>query len=466
MLMAGKTEMKLPQIFSIAQSPGVRIMLACVMALLFRTVLDLLYANFVAQYYADDSLGFPLFADNPIRLIESYAIAIVLAISTATSLSHRSRPSGIVLALYLIVVMLPLTSLYGIAGAPAAFVYAAAACFLVLIAATEILPRVRLPSPSRHMVHLALIAVAGISIYVYGWLALTGGLERLNFDLLSVYGVRALYAQTRGPMIGYFVPWQANVFNVLVMCYGMKKRNYRLAALAVIAQLFLFGMTGHKSFLLATFLAIGVFYLWQRKNAISYMLLGASLLALSSYAYFLMTDDKFIAALFIRRLFFVQAGLHAMYYDFFSCPDHPFYMLSDSILRNFYPNPYGDHMPSVIASTYWGVDFNPNVGYLGDAYGNFGFFGMVFFSAILGMVLRTIDSIGSSIPPHFVAAAISMPAISLTQSALTTVMLTHGLIPAVLMLWIFNNLMEKRGHQNNSFRCNCSDNYVSEGLRK
>jgi len=466
MQLAENIEMNRIRIFGAAQSSGVRIMLACVMAILFRAVLDILYANFLAQYYAGDSMGFPLFADSPLRLIESYAIAIVLSASTAASLTHRSRPSGIILALYLMVVMLPLTSLYGIAGAPAAFVYAAAACFLVLIAATEILPRVRLPSPSRQMVHLALIAVAGISIYVYGWLALTGGLERLNFDLLSVYGVRALYAQTRGPMIGYFVPWQANVFNVLVMCYGMEKRNYRLAALAVIAQLFLFGMTGHKSFLLAIFLAIGVFYIWQRKNAISYMLLGASLLALFSYAYFLMTEDKFIAALFIRRLFFVQAGLHVMYYDFFSRLDHPFYMLSDSILRDFYQNPYGDHMPGVIASAYWGVDFNPNVGYLGDAYGNFGFFGMVFFSAMLGMVMRIIDSVGSTIPPHFVAAAISMPAISLTQSALTTVMLTHGLVPVILILWIFNKLMEKRGYQNSSFRWNCSDNFVSEGLRK
>jgi len=447
MQLAENIRMKLLRIFGTAQSPGVRIMLACVMAILFRAVLDLLYANFVTRYYAGDSLSFPLFADSPLRLIESYAIAIVLAVSTAAALSRRSRPSGIILALYFMVVMLPLTSLYGIAGVPADFIYAASASFLVLIAATEILPKVRLPSPDRNVVRLALIAIVGISIYVYVWLMLTGGLGRISFGLSSVYQVRAEYVQTLGPLVGYLIPWQANVINVLIMCYGMAKKKSWILGLTAIAQLLLFGMTGHKSFLLSPFLVIGVFYLWQRKNAISYMLLGSSLLALASYVYFQMGNDIIIPSLFIRRLFFVPAGLHVMYYDFFSQPEHLYFMLSDSILKAFIPNPYDAHMPSVIATTYWGRVFNPNVGYLGDAYGNFGLFGMIIYSAILGLILRIIDSVGSTIPSHFVAAVISMPAISMTQCALTTVMLTHGLVPAVLMLWIFRSLIESRRSQ-------------------
>jgi oligosaccharide repeat unit polymerase len=344
--------------------------------------------------------------------------------------------------------MLPLSSLYGLADAPASFVYAATISFAVLIAATELLPRVNVPRPGRYLFYLGLLAVVGISAYVYGWLSLTGGLERLNFDLLSVYEVRADYVQTRGPLIGYFVPWQANVFNLIILCYGLEKRNYWLLGLGSLAQLFLFGMTGHKSFLLAPLLAGGVFFIWQKKNAISYILLGASLAAVASYAYFLITGNMFVPSLFIHRLFFVPAGLHLVYYDFFSQPEHPLYMLSDSFLSNFVQNPYGISMPSLITSSYWDVDFNPNVGYLGDAYGNFGVLGMLLFSAILGVVLRIVDGVGSSLPSHFVAAAISMPAISITQSALFTSMLTHGLIPALLMLWMVRALVGTRDDKN------------------
>lgn len=427
------------------QSLSVRIALACAMALLFRVVLDFLYASFMSRFYASSpTLSFPLIANSVPRLLESYAIALGLAICLVASLYNRWRPSGIVLVLYFVVVMLPLSSLYGLADASASFVYAATISFAVLIAATELLPMVKVPRPGRYLFYLGLLAVVGISAYVYGWLSLTGGLERLNFDLLSVYEVRADYVQTRGPLIGYFVPWQANVFNLIILCYGLEKRNYWLLGLVSLAQLFLFGMTGHKSFLMAPLLAGGVFFIWQKKNAISYVLLGASLVAVASYAYFLITGNMFVPSLFIHRLLFVPAGLHLVYYDFFSQPEHPLYMLSDSLLSNFVQNPYGISMPSLITSSYWDVDFNPNVGYLGDAYGNFGVLGMLLFSAILGVALRIVDGVGSSLPSHFVAAAISMPAISITQSALFTSMLTHGLIPAILMLWIFRALVGAR----------------------
>ena len=426
-----------------------RIALACAMALLFRVVLDFLYASFMSRFYASSpTLSFPLIANSVPRLLESYAIALGLAICLVASLYNRWRPSGIVLVLYFVVVMLPLSSLYGLADASASFVYAATISFAVLIAATELLPMVKVPRPGRYLFYLGLLAVVGISAYVYGWLSLTGGLERLSFDLLSVYEVRADYVQTRGPLIGYFVPWQANVFNLIILCYGLEKRNYWLLGLGSLAQLSLFGMTGHKSFLLAPILAVGVFFIWQKKNAISYILLGASLAAIASYAYFLITGNMFVPSLFIHRLFFVPAGLPLGYSDFFSQPEHPLYMLSDSFLSNFVQNPYGISMPSLITSSYWDVDFNPNVGYLGDAYGNFGVLGMLLFSVILGVALRIVDGVGSSLPSHFVAAAISMPAISITQSALFTSMLTHGLIPALLMLWMVRALVGTRDDKN------------------
>jgi len=46
----------------------------------------------------------------------------------------------------------------------------------------------------------------------------------------------------------------------------------------------------------------------------------------------------------------ISLVLTRIYYDFFSQPEHPFYMLSDSFMNNIFRNPYGISMPSV-AST-------------------------------------------------------------------------------------------------------------------
>lgn len=424
-----------------------RVALVCFATLLFRCMLDFLYIEYITRIYPTD---FPLVERGAFRVIESYIIVLVLSIVVAGSLYRRWRPSGIVLVLYLVVVIVPLTSQYGFADAPTLLVYAATGSIIVLVAVTELHPRLRIPQPSPGIVYLWLTCLFAMSIYVYGWLIFTGSLERLNFNLLAVYELRAKYVQMRGPFMGYFIPWQGYVINILGLLYALRRRSYWLIGLFAVAQLLLFGMTGHKSFLLAPFLAGGVYLVWQRKNAISWVLIGALLLTSVSYTYFLMTGDEFVPSLLIRRLFFVPARLHILYYDFFSQPGHPFYALSDSILRYLIQNPYGMPMPRVIALEYWGREFWPDVGYLGDAYGNFGTPGMFLFSMVLGLFLRAVDSLTKHLPSHFVAAAISLPAMTLTESALFTSLLTHGFILTALTLWVLHRVKVYRQRPTNS----------------
>ncbi|QAA76348.1 MAG: hypothetical protein BIP78_0582 [Candidatus Bipolaricaulis sibiricus] len=423
-----------------------RVALATIAALFLRSVLDFVYVNYVHRYFGGSLTAgaFPMDEINPWRVLESYVLVFLLAMWLSSSLYRRWRPSGIALVLYFAIVMLPLTSLYGLAGAPPAFIYAAAGSFAVLLIVTGLLPRVKVPRPDHNLLAMGTLLLVGMSVYVYGTLLLRGGLERLNFDLLAVYEVRAEFVQTRAPMMGYFVPWQAYVLNITLFCWGLAGRKWWLVAAAVAASLFLFGMVGVKAYLFAPALAGGVYFLWHRRQALFYVIGGMAVLVIASYVLFLVSGNDLALSLLVRRLFFVPAANHLIYYDFFSQPDHPFVMLSNSILEGFVRYPYDMPMVRMIAWEYWGRDFSPNVGYLGDAFAQFGFMGMFLFSMLFGLFLRIVDSVGARLPGNLVAAVVVMPAMALTNSALFTSLLTHGWIPAVVLLWLLRVVEEKR----------------------
>ena len=424
----------------------IRVTVATTAALLLRAVLDFAYINYIVRYFGGPFTAgaFPIAEINPLRLLESYVLVFLLAVWLASSLYRRWCPSGIALVLYFTVVMLPLTSLYGLASAPSAFLYAAAGSFAVLLIVAGLLPRVKVPRPGHDLLVTGTLVLAGMSVYVYGMLLLSGGLGRLSFDLLSVYEVRAEFVQTRVPLMGYFVPWQATVVNIVLLCYALQRRNYWLISFACVAQLLIFGMTGHKSFLLAPALAGGVYLIWRTRNALFYIFGGAAVLVLASYLLFLISGNHLAPSILIRRLFFVPAGNHLIYYDFFSQPENPFVMLSNSILAPFVRYPYDMPLTRVISWAYWGRDFSPNVGYLGDAFAHFGFMGMFLFSIILGLFLRVVDSVGSRLPTNLVAAVMATPAMALTNSALFTSLLTHGLILATILLWLMGRVLERQ----------------------
>jgi len=437
------------------QASGMEIGVACIAVLFLRSVLDFLYINYVHKFW-----GFPFafHGINTLRLLESYAITLMLAIWLSSSLYRRWRPSGVALVLYFIVVMLPLTTLYGLAGAPPAFIYAAAGSFAVLLVVTELLPKVKVPRPSHNLLAMGALLLVGMSVYVYAMQLLSGGLSRLSFDLLSVYEVRAEFVQTRAPLMGYFIPWQGYVLNITLFCWGMARRKWWLVAAAVAASLFLFGMVGVKAYLFAPALAGGVYFLWHRRHGLFYVIGALAVLVIASYLSFLVSGNHLAPSLLVRRLFFVPAANHLIYYDFFSQPDHPFVMLSDSILEGFVPYPYDMPMVRMIAWEYWGKDFGPNVGYLADAFAHFGFMGMFLFSMLLGLFLRMVDSVGARLPGNLVAAVVVVPAMALTNSALFTSLLTHGLILAVAVIWLLRGVEERRTkarivHHSKTWQC-------------
>ena len=78
-----------------------------------------------------------------------------------------------------------------------------------------------------------------------------------------------------------------------------------------------------------------------------------------------------------------------------------------------------------------------------DAYSNFGVLGMLVFTALLGMALLLVDaSTRAGAPRLLVLAPLAMIALGLSNSALLTVFMTHGLLLTLILVYLMPRGMQ------------------------
>ncbi|MEW9500803.1 O-antigen polymerase [Jeotgalibacillus marinus] len=411
---------------------------------LLKVIFDYLYFNYVSQYFVIDLFYLDYSLD---KHVYSYLLLFVVSIFVLSSFNQIRKPSNVVILIMFLCIIIPLLTLYGFQNASSSFVLVVILSFVLIIVQINILPTIEFKIFHRSLVIVLLGGIVLIYLYVYSYLIFTGGLLRFNFNLEEVYDIRSEYAvlAAKGPLLGYFITWVANVFNIGILSWGLFKKNKKFIIVAIILQLFLFGMTNFKSFLFAPCLVIFLYIFTKNRNLLLYSVLSVSILLLISYFSFVLYNDHQWSSMFIRRQFFTPSNLHLIYYDFFSHEYNPFIYLSNSIFQVFLEYPYQTEVTKVISWEYWGKDGGPNVGFFANAYSNFGYFGIFIFSAMLGFILKILDSLVSVLPHNLIAAFIAIPAFSLVNSGLFTTLLTHGFLVSILTLLIMGNLVKREG---------------------
>jgi hypothetical protein len=401
-------------------------------SLALKAALDVAYGSVIVGGFGE-SVG-----TGDEHIVESYLGFTLVALAAAMHCAAATRPSNVFVALMLSVVMAPLWTLVG-AGAPyadSAFVWLLTAGLLTMIAAVNFLPRIDFPQPSALTTTLVWVALALISLYVFGGLILTGGPQRFNLNLFRVYEIRAQLAEAAFPLSGYLISWQGYVIDCALISLGVARRSKILVLIGLVAQLALFGMTNYKSFLFAPLLIVGVYVVYSRRWPEFWLLIGFTAVILAIQAYYLDTDDLTLASLFIRRVFFVTADVHLWYRDFFQQVQNPHLLFTNSIFSSLGEYPYNDVISHIIGDTYAGVGSSANVGFLGDAYAQMGAVGVLVIGVVAGVMWRCGDDLAHTSDRRWATSFLAMACFPLTNSALLTVLLTHGLLLALVVVWI------------------------------
>lgn len=341
--------------------------------------------------------------------------------------------SSIMSWLFILLSYVPMLTIFALKDESRIFTYAVTFFWITVIALLRMpsidLSMLKRSSTIRNILFIAISVLVFLIIYKYLGFS-------LNFNISRVYEIRASFSKLNVPLAGYLFTWAGYVVNPLFFALFFYKRKWLLTLIIVFMQLFLFSSTGNKTFLFTLFFVSALMWITTRKNPFAYMATGLTGIVIAGMLSFWLIGDLWVSSLFTRRVLLDQPQQYFFYFDFFSNNDFTF--LSQHHLFNlFFDYKYPLDPPNLIGKVYYGSpDNNANTGLVGDAYMNFGFAGIALWGFVLVMILKLVDTFSNGKHKMISIAAVSMPTFTLINSALLTNLLTHGLLLALLLLYL------------------------------
>ena len=271
----------------------------------------------------------------------------------------------------------------------------------------------------------------------YSFAARSGQLSIQAPSIGAAYVHRAsyrLFLSRQGLALGYLIPWTGNVLNPFLMSYGWVKRKLWWFALGALGQIALYSLTGFKSVLLSPGFIV-LIYVSLRRNGQNFgrdLLVacgGVTALALAAYW---IVGNTFVIDIIVARVFAVPGVLAGFHVEFFS--SHPYTLFSDTFMKYFISPRYPLPTPFIIGDAYFGsTALSANASLFVDGFAGLGPLGVVFISVAAGVVLHMIDSAVASKDWRLMAGVFGIAGFTLANTALTTSLLTHGLLLATVI---------------------------------
>ena len=281
--------------------------------------------------------------------------------------------------------------------------------------------------------------------FVIGWLLLIGvvvyyyGLRFQIVSMSDIYDVRDSYRESFAEvprLARYPVTWLGNVVAPLAIARGLTTRRWLWALLGVATELYLVSLTGFKQMMFAALLVAGVVILVRTTDLrrVGYRVAALTTTGVIAVTTYDIVDGGYsVSSVLVRRLILTTAIQTKYHFEFFS--DHPKAHLGYGLLARWVDYPYHLTPPFLLGEVYYGrPEMSANANLWADAYANFGLVGVFTFTGILALALLLFDSVTVNLPAAISIAALAQSAFSLSNTAMLTVFLTHGLILAALVV--------------------------------
>ncbi len=407
--------------------------------LIYRILLDFSYNKIVYQFYA--YAGFECNI-NAVLYFVSWVVLILSARVVFHAYVNRENKASqeVVFFLYLMS-MVPFSSMMANGALKTDFVIANIVYWTILLFFTTRDRFIKGASNIRfktgnvtlgdtQLVILAIV-LGLVTIYVSGRYARF----RLNFNLMDVYELREEASSNDLPtMLQYLFSWGRTI-NVILIAYFVRKKKYFWTVFCGIVGLLSFGYDGSKSTFFLLVLAVGISLLPKMSMQVinKWVLRGFAVLIFSCAVIYTITGNYVPASMIVRRVLFLPIRIAKEYFDFFTKnpPDY----LRQSFLRYFGLSSNYESIPHMIGRIYFdSPKMSANNGLISDAMANLGYFGIVMYPVFISIVFKWLDKSSKNLDPRIYVTVAVYLSLVMTNSFFTTILLTHGLIVAIIVL--------------------------------
>lgn len=400
-----------------------------VLFIIYRMILDLVYYIWASPIYTYMGLVMEL---NIIKYFISYILFFLILILIP---KNNNKISYSILQVHFAITIVPLTSIYGLANMSTKFMIMIAISFLLQVQLLKFLPKLKLikVKGAKHLFGLIIILLSAIT-YIY--LFTTQKLNLSVFDFSKIYEVRSEQKISLGIM-NYLVTWQYRMINPILIVFSYYKKYRKMLLFSIGMQVLLYLMIPHKEIIFAIFLIMLVLFTEYKKIQFNvFFLKFLVFFAVVSGLYYEITGKIMALGAGPVRLLYLPALIKFWHYNFFSVNNKLYY--SEGIIGSI----LGIEYPYSVSSGFLVMKGmgNANVGYIGYAYDNAGFIGMILISLLFVMLLQLIDSLTIDENKMVVLSLIIYPMIILNDGDLLTLLLTGGLFILVLLLFILKDI--------------------------
>lgn len=429
------------------------------LALFYRIGLDLMYC--FAAYPLGGYMIRPFYT-SAFRYFVSFALYLILY----ASLPRREK-DGIAFAVQLqfVYTAAPILTLYAFSDMSGRYMLMVSACILLenllIFRPLRAAEPVRIRGVQNYVTVLlgVLIVFAAVVPILYNGFA---GLKAFNFRYIYEMRANASYP----PGFGYLLNWMTKAIIPFGFLCFLHMRKYRWAVLLAAIQIFFYMLTGQKITLFILVPMVFVYFCVKTGHCLKLMYLGLGaaclfvilacrldrLAPIDSASTSITGRAGILAASIIAvRALFIPAGIKSYFYDFFS--SNPKLYFSDGQIGRMLglTYPYKGSSGQVINAFQMGVEefgrSNSNTGYLGEAYAQMGFAGMLLMSVLLALILRSLRVYDRRESAPLLTALISIYIIILNDGAFLTTLFTGGLLVTYILIFIyFDKVTEGDGH--------------------
>lgn len=406
--------------------------------LVFRISLDYAYVEFVHVAFDAHFLSMQL----NVHLAQYVVSLLIFSLSCLSLRSFQHSVGNIFQIMAAIFLVAPLTSQFGLdAEKPVAPVLATVIALIVVRVVSELrIFRRTKPYVIRHgraiVTALSVVAVA----YLVIWANVSGAASSFNLDPDLVYEFRDEASELLDVgLLGYLNLWVYKIFTIYLVCVCLDQKKYAMLVALLAVQIYFGGVTNHKVALFLPFLAIGFWYLLTKTDDLYPLPVVAAGMVLVSIATFLFFDLELISGLVIRRAFYVPSGLTFEWFDYFA--KHPHVYWSDRLLSWISETEYsGTILPFVVGDElFYGHDLEANNGMVSVGYAQAGYLGVLIYAVVLGLILNAINHLSATGVPMWMAVALTIGPLrtAMADSDLSTAIGSHGLLVALVILWLY-----------------------------